>query len=84
MATIVAMTRTGIDAFWAAPEGTVLRVGVVEIAPVLLLLALCAALTVGAGPAMRYMQSTADALHAPTGYVRGVLSEAPGARGGNR
>jgi multicomponent K+:H+ antiporter subunit D len=83
MATIVAMARAGIDAFWAASEDTVLRVGVVEIAPVLVLLALCAALTVGAGPAMRYMEATAEALHAPTGYVRGVLSEAPGTRGGS-
>jgi multicomponent K+:H+ antiporter subunit D len=84
MATIVAMTRAGIDAFWAASEGTVLRVGVVEIAPVLVLLAMCAALTVGAGPAMRYMEATAETLHAPTGYVRGVLSEAPGTRGGGK
>jgi multicomponent K+:H+ antiporter subunit D len=83
MATIVAMTRAGIDAFWAAPDDAVLRVGVVEIAPVLVLLALCMGLTVGAGPAMRYMEATAETLHAPAGYVRGILSAAPGTRGGS-
>ncbi|MFC7544174.1 Na+/H+ antiporter subunit E [Siccirubricoccus deserti] len=81
MATIVAMTRAGIDAFWAAPDDAVLRVGVVEIAPVMVLLALCIGLTVGAGPAMRYMEATAATLHAPAGYVRGILSAAPGTRG---
>src|SRR3546814_9781161 len=34
LATIVAMTRTGIDVFWASPAGEVPRVRVIEIAPV--------------------------------------------------
>ena len=41
------------------------RVRVVEIAPVAMLLALCFALTVAAGPAMRYLGAAAQALHAP-------------------
>ena len=77
LATVVAMTRAGINAFWASPESPVPRVGVVEIAPVLLLLALCLALTVQAGPVMRYMQATAGSLHAPQGYVQGVLAAPP-------
>jgi multicomponent K+:H+ antiporter subunit D len=73
LATIVAMTRAGLDVFWASPAGEVPRVRVVEIAPVMLLLALCVALTVQAGPVMRYMEATAQALHVPQDYVRGVL-----------
>ena len=82
LATVVAMTRTGINAFWASPERAVPRGGVVEIAPVLLLLALCLALTVQAGPVMRYMHATAGSLHAPQGYVQGVLSAPPASGSG--
>jgi multicomponent K+:H+ antiporter subunit D len=73
LATVIAMVRTGIDVFWASPAGTQPRVGLIEFLPVALLLALCGALTVGAGPAMEYMSATAEALHAPEGYLRGVL-----------
>ncbi len=78
LATVVAMTRSGIDAFWAAPEGTVLRVRVMEFVPVVALLALCLALTVAAGPAMRFMQDTADALHRPVAYIHGVQADRGG------
>ncbi|MCV5784749.1 hypothetical protein OFN20_28115, partial [Escherichia coli] len=84
LATVVAMLRAGINAFWVpADDGAVPRVRVVEIAPVALLLLLCAGLTAGAGPAMDYMQAAARSLHAPQDYVRDVLS-APraGGRGG--
>ncbi|MCM8737531.1 monovalent cation/H+ antiporter subunit D [Azospirillum sp. A1-3] len=73
LATVVAMTRTGIDVFWASPAVTVPRVRVVELAPVMLLLAMCVALSVQAGPVMRYMEATARSMHAPDGYVHGVL-----------
>ncbi|WP_042695769.1 monovalent cation/H+ antiporter subunit D, partial [Azospirillum sp. B506] len=53
LATVVAMTRTGIDVFWASPAGTVPRVRIGELAPVMLLLMLCVALFVQAGPVMR-------------------------------
>jgi hypothetical protein len=29
------------------------------------------------------MEATAETLHAPAGYVRGILSAAPGTRGGS-
>ncbi len=73
LATIIAMTRAGIDAFWAAPAESIPMMRLTEIVPLLLLLLLCAALTVQAGPVMRYMQSTAEALYQPTDYVRAVL-----------
>ena len=80
LATVVAMTRTGIDVFWASPASELPRVRVVEIAPVMMLLALCVALTVQAGPVMRYMEDTARSLHGPHRYIQGVLppSAVPG------
>ena len=58
---------------WASPAGEVPRVRVTEIAPIMLLLALCLAMTVQAGPALRYMEATAQSLHVPRDYVRNVL-----------
>ncbi len=74
LAAIVATSRAGIRIFWAAHERREPRVQVLEMAPVALLLALCLALTVVAGPAMRYMDDTARALHAPAGYIEAVLT----------
>jgi multicomponent K+:H+ antiporter subunit D len=76
-AALLAMTRAGIRSFWAPLEVIVPRVLVIEIAPVLALLVLTFFLSVQGGPVMRYMDATAQALHAPAGYVRGVLSAAP-------
>jgi len=76
LATLVAMTRAGIRAFWAAPDRTVPRVRLIEIAPVVVLLLLCAIQTIEAGPIMRFMQATAQSLHAPQDYIRGVLGSA--------
>ncbi|WP_353860170.1 monovalent cation/H+ antiporter subunit D [Azospirillum formosense] len=76
LATVVAMSRTGIDVFWASPAGELPRVRLVELGPVMLLLALCVALTVQAGPVMRYMEDTARSLHGPERYVQGVMTPA--------
>lgn len=73
LAIIVAMVRAGIDAFWVNSGGPVPRVRVVEMAPVGLLLALCLAMTVQAGPVLAYMQATAETLHAPAAYLRAVV-----------
>jgi multicomponent K+:H+ antiporter subunit D len=72
LAAIIAMGRAGVRIFWAT-QRSVPRVRVIEMAPVALLLGLCLALTAAAGPAMRYMQDTAQALHAPRAYIEGVL-----------
>ncbi|MBK4721034.1 monovalent cation/H+ antiporter subunit D [Azospirillum sp. YIM DDC1] len=76
LATVVAMSRTGIDVFWASPAGELPRVRLVELGPVMMLLALCVALTVQAGPVMRYMEDTARSLHGPERYVQGVMTTA--------
>ncbi|KQZ96513.1 cation:proton antiporter [Mesorhizobium sp. Root157] len=82
LSAMIAMTRAGIRTFWAPIEGTVPRVRVIEIAPVAFLLVLCLALTVKGGLAMRYMDATAQSLHAPASYVQDVLSaeSLPGAK----
>jgi len=85
LAALIALTRAGINAFWASPDRTVPRVRVIEMAPVAVLLLLCAWQTVQAGPIMRFMQATAQSLHSPQDYVRGVLGDAahrPGGSGG--
>ncbi|HUF80590.1 MAG TPA: cation:proton antiporter, partial [Burkholderiales bacterium] len=74
LAAVIAMGRAGVRVFWAAGERSEPRVRVIEMAPVVLLLALAGALTLQAGPAMRYLESAAQSLHAPRGYVESVLA----------
>jgi multicomponent K+:H+ antiporter subunit D len=73
LAALIAMTRAGIRTFWAAPDRMVPHVRLIEMAPVAVLLLLCAIQTIQAAPFMRFMQATAQSLHAPHGYLRGVL-----------
>jgi multicomponent K+:H+ antiporter subunit D len=73
---LVAMTRAGINAFWASSDRTVPRVRLIEMTPIGVLLLVCAMQTIQAGPVMRYMQATAQSLHAPHDYIRGVLDSA--------
>ena len=72
-ATVIGMARAGVRRFWATPDVSVARVRVVELAPILALLTLCAALTVLAGPSMRYLAAAAETLHEPARYVDPVL-----------
>lgn len=72
VASLIAMTRVGIRTFWTSIEGTVPRVLVIEIVPVLFLLSLTLALTVWAGPAMRYMDTTIHTLGDPKAYIDAV------------
>jgi multicomponent K+:H+ antiporter subunit D len=76
LAAMIAMTRAGIRAFWLSPDRTVPRVSLIELAPVAALLLLCAIQTMEAGPVMRFMQATAQSLHVPHDYIRGVLGSA--------
>ncbi len=74
LSALIAMTRTGIRTFWASLEGNVPRVLVREVVPIAGLLAICLALTIAAGPAMRYMDETARSLHDPASYIGSVLN----------
>lgn len=72
LATVVATSRTGVRIFWATDRPPP-RVQAIEMAPILLLLACSLALTVQAGPVMRYLDDAARALHAPRDYLDAVL-----------
>ena len=78
LAAVIAMTRAGMRAFWASPDRAVPRVRIIEMAPVAILLALCALQTIQAGPVMRYMHATAQSLHMPQTYIGGVLQAEAG------
>lgn len=72
VAALIAMTRAGIRTFWTSIEGTVPRVLVIEIVPVLFLLAITLGLTLQAGPAMQYMDTTIRTLANPKAYIETV------------
>jgi multicomponent K+:H+ antiporter subunit D len=71
---LIALTRAGVRVFWASPEREAPRVRLIEMAPVAALLIVCAIQTIEAGPIMRFLDETAQSLHAPEHYVRAVLS----------
>lgn len=77
IAALISMTRVGIRTFWSSIEGTVPRVLVIEIVPVMFLLALTLALTVQAGPAMQYMDTTIRTLSKPSIYIDAVNNALP-------
>ncbi|MDE1157262.1 MAG: monovalent cation/H+ antiporter subunit D [Neorhizobium sp.] len=72
VAALIAMTRVGIRTFWTSIEGTVPRVLVIEIVPVLFLLFITLGLTLQAGPAMQYMDTTIRTLSNPKAYIETV------------
>ncbi|MDQ0135120.1 multicomponent K+:H+ antiporter subunit D [Neorhizobium galegae] len=76
IAALISMTRAGIRTFWSSIEGTVPRVLVIEIVPVMFLLFLTLALTVQAGPAMQYMDTTIRTLSNPRNYIDAVRNAA--------
>jgi multicomponent K+:H+ antiporter subunit D len=73
LASLIALGRAGVRRFWASPDAIAPRVRVVEFAPIVALLGLCAVLTVFAGPAMRYLDDAAEAMYQPATYVDRVL-----------
>ncbi len=77
IAALISMTRVGIRTFWSSIEGTVPRVLVIEIVPVMFLLALTLVLTVQAGPAMQYMDTTIRTLSKPSIYIDAVNNALP-------
>ncbi|MCV9966590.1 monovalent cation/H+ antiporter subunit D [Pararhizobium sp. BT-229] len=74
LAAMIAMNRVGIRTFWTSIEGTIPRVFMIEITPVLMLLVICVFLSLQAGSAMRYMDATAKALLEPQNYIGRVMS----------
>lgn len=82
LAALVAMLRTGIQTFWAPRQAIVPRVLVVEVAPILALIMLCLAMTVGGGAVISYTDATARSLKDPAHYIGGVIGSGATERGG--
>ena len=76
LATLIATSRAGIDLIWAPSDKPQPVLRVTEAAPIGLLLAICLALMVFAGPVMHYMERTGQSLEDRAGYVRSVASAA--------
>jgi len=76
LAALIAMVRAGINIFWIPGEQRLPRIRAIEMIPIVVLLLLCVAQTVQAGPVMRFMNMTAEALHAPADYRNRVLEPA--------
>ena len=74
---LIALTRAGILHFWATYDRAPLELRLLEGTSIAGLLGACVALTLYAGPVMRYMQATADALHTPSLYIKAIMSARP-------
>jgi len=77
LATMISMTRAGIDLLWTPGEDSPSRLSLIEVTPIGLLLAVCLALMLAAGPVMDFMQDTASALYEPAGYIDAAGPAAP-------
>lgn len=72
---VMGFARAGSALFWK-PEGEVAPTLQAPLLPIALLVVALAALTVLAGPTMRYMEAAAADLHDPAAYVATVLARA--------
>ncbi|HLV12300.1 MAG TPA: monovalent cation/H+ antiporter subunit D [Trueperaceae bacterium] len=77
LATLIALMRKGIDAFWRPGEETVAEVRSLEALPIGILLALCVALTLFAAPVVTYLDATGAYLANPVEYAKNVLEFGP-------
>lgn len=77
LAALIALTRSGITTFWARMETAIPRVRLIEVLPIATLLLFCLGLSILAGPAMRYMEATVQALQNPPIYAHSVLGVPP-------
>jgi multicomponent K+:H+ antiporter subunit D len=73
LAALIAMTRAGIDLIWKPSDRPPTRINIIEATAIGMLLAVCIALVVWAGPVLSYLQRTAQELHHPANYVESVL-----------
>jgi multicomponent K+:H+ antiporter subunit D len=75
---VIALSRIGMRLFWGVAARQTPRLRMLEAAPVAVLMLLCLALGVWAGPVADYLDSAARSLHEPDTYIRVVLSEQGG------
>ncbi len=76
LAAAIATMRIGIRVFWVQVRRAPPRLRVIEAIPVAALLLACVAITVQAGPVMRYVESAVSTAHR-TGAWPGAIVEAP-------
>ncbi|TPE49252.1 monovalent cation/H+ antiporter subunit D [Amaricoccus solimangrovi] len=78
LAAMIALVRTGIQTFWGpVDEEDRTRAALVELVPVIGLIAITLYMTVQANSVMRYMEATARSLSEPHLYVETVLGARP-------
>lgn len=70
LATMMVMTRAGIDLLWTPGEDSPAHLSIIEVTPIALLLSVCLGLMVAAGPVMLFMEATTNALYNPADYIR--------------
>src|SRR5690606_1617016 len=78
LACIIALGRTGIRLFWSVDETLTPRLRLSEAGPVSMLILTTIAMSIWAGPTMRYLEDTADYLGTPSAYINAVLTQNPG------
>jgi multicomponent K+:H+ antiporter subunit D len=77
LAAMIALVRTGIQTFWGPIDEEGSRAALVELAPVIGLIAVTLYMAVQANSVMGYMEATARALAEPSLYVETVLNAKP-------
>ena len=77
LATLIALTRAGIDLIWTPANDSPARLSVIEVVPIGMLLAACLALMINAGPLFQYMEATAFNLSDRAAYIDAVRSSPP-------
>ncbi|MEO8838779.1 MAG: monovalent cation/H+ antiporter subunit D [Herbaspirillum sp.] len=83
LAGLVALCRMGMRIFWSSDNRITPRLRPIEAGPPALLVVLCLALTVGAGPVINYLNATGVALSQPQNYINAVLTKSVVAPGSN-
>jgi len=73
LATLLALMRKGVEVFWQSGDDAIGEVGSLEAAAIGLLLTACIAITLAAGPSMRYIDLTSAELASPVVYTEAVL-----------
>lgn len=69
---LFALTKRGMRSFWSTGRTTP-RLSFIEAMPVAFLIVLCLTMTIAAGSVMTYLDSAAQWLHDPNGYIHAVL-----------
>lgn len=72
LATMILMTRAGIDLLWTPGEESPSHLSLIELTPIALLLSVCLVLMLAAGPVMDYMEATTNSLYNPADYIAAV------------